>query len=261
MEKFPKYGGFGRLGPRILGLYDKVGVSGVSLPATSWCWGCLASGRGLCELVVGGGGGSTECSLRVASWWLVRSWDSAALLLLWCQALLGMVQSARQELITSWKTKFLNQWNFADSITSTITAKQNISCNGWGKWRLKIVEKSATLGESADIDSLATKVALRSIMSTFPPIVNFGHKMLLKRKSYVHPMYWKFCLQTKLLTFLCSQELRSGKRKAGLSAQAHCAVGRIHVIWQLEFTLGKLIYFCRCLCFDFVWEQIFIDRS
>ena len=68
MEKFPKYGGFGHLGLSILGSYDNVGVSGVSLPATSWCWGCLASGRGLCELeVVGGGGGSTECSLRVAS--------------------------------------------------------------------------------------------------------------------------------------------------------------------------------------------------
>ena len=162
--------------------------------------------------------------------WLVRSWDSAALLLLRCQALLGVVQSARQELITSWDRKYLNQWSFADSITSTITAKQNISCNGWEKWRLKIVEKSATLGESADIDSLATKVALRSIMSTFPQIVNFGHKMLLKQQSYDYPMYRKFCLQTKLLTFLCSQELRNRKRKAGGSAQAHCAVGRIHFI-------------------------------
>ena len=98
------------------------------------------------------------------------------------------------------------------------------------KWRVKIVEKSATLGESADIDSLATKVALRRIMSTFPPIVNFGHKMLLKQQSYDYPMNRKFCLQTKLLTFLCSQELRNRKRKAGGSAQAHCAVGRIHVI-------------------------------
>ena len=58
--------------------------------------------------------------------WLVRSWDSAALLLLRCQAQLGMVQSARQELITSWNTKYLNRWSFPDSITSTITVKQNI---------------------------------------------------------------------------------------------------------------------------------------
>ena len=28
-----------------------------------------------------------------------------------------------------------------------------------------------------------------------------------------------------------------------------------------QLTFGELIYFCRCLCFDVVWEQIFIDQS